>query len=179
MWGREKERLTEQIGTMRSTLMERKEKKKRPKATSPDVAISKHATFMRRVTIIQELIWNIHVTNINDKNYARNVDMYFTVWMNMEESPSLVCGQASFKNKIIHLVKKIRFVEPKFITTFTLLCASLIQPITFLATGPIRGGSGDPSSRWTFPTNGRSHENDTSSPNEQRLKAYLRDCGPC
>jgi hypothetical protein len=44
----ERERLTEQMGTMRSTWVERKEKKKkkRPKATSPDVAISKHATFM-------------------------------------------------------------------------------------------------------------------------------------
>jgi len=55
----------------------------------------------------------------------------------MEESRILVCGQASFKNKIIDLVKKILFVEPKFITGFTLLCASLIQPIPFLATGPI------------------------------------------
>jgi len=50
---------------------------------------------------------------------------------------SLVCEQASFKNKIIHLVKKILFVEPKFITTFTLPCASLIQPIPFRATSPI------------------------------------------
>jgi hypothetical protein len=29
------------------------------------------------------------------------------------------------------------------------------------------------------PPHGRSHENDTSSLNEQRHKAYLRECGPC
>jgi len=51
---------------------------------------------------------------------------------------SLVCGKGSFKNKIIHLfLKKNIFVEPKFITAFTLPCASLIQPIPFRATGPI------------------------------------------
>ena len=34
--------------------------------------------------------------------------------------------QYSFNNKVTHLVKKILYVEPKFIIAFTLLCTSSI-----------------------------------------------------